>query len=151
MKFIWLALFIGLAAAAQNGCPREPAEGEVGICASMCVVNAGDTTCSTGQVCCPTACGGSSCITPVPVKTQDSLDASLGLPMRPKPKWLYDRCPKSKPRVFCFVDPCRFATCRRYPNARKESDNCGTCRCRTNGIMKRNIVCWDGVPGVSRL
>lgn len=39
-------------------------------------------------------------------------------------------CPPGVPVVFCLVNPCNFATCANFPNARCIFDNCGGCNAR---------------------
>ncbi|XP_064384618.1 kielin/chordin-like protein [Halichondria panicea] len=39
-------------------------------------------------------------------------------------------CPPDKPLVFCFADPCMFATCPAHPDAVCVADYCGGCNAR---------------------
>ncbi|XP_071098101.1 perlwapin-like [Haliotis cracherodii] len=81
--------------------PIKP--GSVGICAFMCGAW-GD--CPDDEICCPTACGGSSC-------TKKHQTRAL--------------CPSGVTIVNCFVDPCMFAKCPSHPSATCRSNYCGGC------------------------
>ena len=39
-------------------------------------------------------------------------------------------CPPHKPRVYCLIDPCRFAECPAHPDAQCVSDYCGGCNAK---------------------
>ena len=59
MKISFKSLFLLLAAIVAGKCPRiKP--GDFGICAFTC-----GSGCRDGKICCPTACGGTVCKTPV--------------------------------------------------------------------------------------
>ncbi|KAL5020019.1 hypothetical protein ScPMuIL_002911 [Solemya velum] len=111
MSVFTFAVFLrGLAVADDRGCPATL--GDVGICGFMCdlvgtVIGESTNICPAGEVCCRTACGGTSCHKPV----DDTV------------------CPPDQPTHYCLVDPCANKECGRFINARKVSNYCGGCNC----------------------
>ncbi|XP_072050232.1 uncharacterized protein [Amphiura filiformis] len=132
-------------------CPPVEGEGGFGICANLCK---DDSICSATQKCCPTACGGSSCMEALQVQPPDPTPAPVESgPCYPNPcingatcsvKWRIlshcscppgfsgnrceiMECPPDVPEATCIVEPCLFGTCRSYPDARCYANYCGGC------------------------
>ncbi|XP_035671401.1 waprin-Phi1-like [Branchiostoma floridae] len=52
-------------------------------------------------------------------------------------------CPPGVNEVFCFVDPCRFATCAAHPDATCISNYCGGCNAVFYDINDNEVNCDD--------
>ncbi|XP_021351240.1 kielin/chordin-like protein [Mizuhopecten yessoensis] len=93
--------------------PRCPPNmnGFGGVCAFMC----GSGGCDSGKICCPTACGGTTCQTP-------------RAPPAPQP--LPSPCPPGVPMASCSHLPCDKESCPNYPYAKCVNNYCGGCNAK---------------------
>ncbi|XP_069107784.1 kielin/chordin-like protein [Argopecten irradians] len=123
--------------------PRCPPTGRFGICAFTC----SSGSCGQGRICCPTACGGTTCSTPV---------------SPPVPAPISPPCPEGVPMPFCTFVPCEREMCPNHPSAKCVDNYCGGCNARfyLNGrdvtktckkIVPSPRTCPNGKPRVNCL
>ncbi|XP_033728451.1 prestalk D11 protein-like [Pecten maximus] len=90
---------------------RCPQMGRFGICAFTC----SSGSCGPGRVCCPTACGGTTCKTPR---------------SPPAPPPISSPCPEGVPMPSCTFVPCERETCPNHPQATCVDNYCGGCNAK---------------------